>query len=231
MKNILNYLFPRKNITNDSFSLKKKWMKNELVKEWEKKGWLNEENNILNYMLSEWEKHKKPVPPPHNVKQSVIWEYQKKYSHDVFIETGTYLGRMIDAQKEFFKKIYSIEIDKTLFENVVEKYAKHTHIKIYLGDSAYVLKDVMSEIKEPAIFWLDAHYHRNNIKGAKECPIFEELETIFLSKFDHIILIDDARLFVGKNGYPTLKELSKYIKIINNQYKMEINHDIIHLKK
>jgi hypothetical protein len=50
---------------------------------------------------------------PHIVKQMAIAEYQQKYGYGTLIETGTYLGDMIEAQKKRFTHIISIELDPT----------------------------------------------------------------------------------------------------------------------
>lgn len=64
----------------------------------------------------QWEFEGKPLPPPHTVKQEAIRYYQKKSGYNVLVETGTYKGDMILAQKEHFRKIYSIELSAALFE-------------------------------------------------------------------------------------------------------------------
>ena len=55
------------------------------------------------------------------------------------------------------------------------------------------------------LFWLDGHYSGEGTGGCDEvCPIIAELRLIAQSKRkDHCILIDDARLFIGEDGYPT----------------------------
>ena len=45
----------------------------------------------------------------------------------------------------------------------------------------------------------------------------------------HIILIDDARLFIGENAYPTIQELRDYLSVKALNYKLEIEDDIIAL--
>ena len=54
---------------------------------------------------------------------------------------------------------------------------------IVQGDSGKVLSEILLEINEPAIFWLDGHYTAGiTARGVKECPIFEELDCIFNTK-------------------------------------------------
>lgn len=185
--------------------------------------------NISKRELAEWEKQGCPVPPPHIVKQKTIKEYQAKYNCGVLVETGTFMGEMVDAQKSTFKKVFSIELATDLFNKAVERFKKDENVKIVQGDSGKVLPKVLSEINEPAIFWLDGHYSAGpTAKGDKDCPIFEELDSIFnAKKLNHVILIDDARHFVGEGDYPSVEKLTEYVKNKNDKYKVEVKHDII----
>ena len=166
---------------------------------------------------------------PHLVKQMAIKEYQEKYGYTTLIETGTYKGDMVEAQKNNFKKIISIELSMDLFEKARERFKNDNQIFIVQGDSGKVLPNILKDINEPVIFWLDGHYSGGiTAKGDKECPIYEELEAILIGKkFNHIILIDDARCFIGDGDYPTMKKLTEFIKSKNDKYQVEVKHDII----
>ena len=97
------------------------------------------------------------------------------------------------------------------------------------GDSGKVLPDIMLKLNEPAIFWLDGHYSAGiTARGDKDCPIFEELDAIFSKKnFEHILLIDDARCFIGEDDYPTIEELTNYVRSKNEKYQVDVKHDTI----
>jgi hypothetical protein len=180
-------------------------------------------------IIYEWKKKGCPVPTPHLVKQETISEYQKKFGYTTLIETGTFMGDMVDAQKTRFKNIISIELGVDLFKNASKRFRNDKNVLIVQGDSGKVLSKILLDINEPAIFWLDGHYSAGvTAKGDKECPIFEELSSIFSSKkFNHILLIDDARCFIGKGDYPTIEKLTEYIRSKNEKYQVEIKHDII----
>lgn len=184
------------------------------------------QNNVI---LENWYKNPSENFTPHIVKQTIIKEYQKKYSCTILIETGTYLGDMVEAQKNTFKQIISIELGIDLYKKAQKRFRNYKHINIVQGDSGKVLGNILKKINEPAIFWLDGHYSADiTAKGEKDCPIFEELGAVFSSTpLNHILLIDDARLFVGQNDYPTLEDLTLYIKSKNEKYSVEIKNDII----
>jgi hypothetical protein len=187
---------------------------------------------ILNHQeqLSEWEKNGKPSPPPHIVKQMAIEEYQKKFNAKILVETGTYLGDMVEAQRNRFEKIYSVELSKKLFQRAAKKFKLYPHINILNGDSGIVLNKIVPGIEVPALFWLDGHYSEGiTAKGVKECPVEEELQAIVKSDLPHIILIDDARLFNGTHDYPTLDEIKQLYNKSGRNYSITIKDDIIRL--
>jgi hypothetical protein len=79
------------------------------------------------------------------------------------------------------------------------------------------------------LFWLDGHYSGGyTAKGSLECPILGEIDGVFSGEIqNHIILIDDARCFVGENSYPTKEDLYSYVLKYNKNYKMSVDCDII----
>jgi hypothetical protein len=184
-------------------------------------------------IIRQWEKSGKPIPPPRVVKQDIIKKYQESSGYSTLIETGTYLGDMIEAQRKNFKELYSIELSKTLWEKAVRRFSNFNNIKILQGDSSKILKSLIKELDVPVIFWLDAHYSAGlTAKGNKDCPVYEEIDAIFSRKeLDHIILLDDAREFIGFNDYPTIEELKNYIKTKDERYELIIEDDIIRVIK
>lgn len=177
-----------------------------------------------------WIEAGKPLPPHAFAKQSVLLDYKKKYNLDVLIETGTCYGGTIEALRKHFKKLISIEISPNLFAIVEKKFRKYPHIKLYMGDSGILLPDILKDINEPCLFWLDGHYSGDETgKGELETPIYKELDAIYATKFKHVIIIDDARLFVGKNDYPTIAELTTYVKSKNAQATVSVEMDLIRI--
>lgn len=180
-------------------------------------------------LLNEWKNNGCPVPPPHFVKQMTIKEYQEKYKCQILVETGTFMGDMVEAQKTRFKKVFSIELGVDLYRKAVKRFKNDKNVIIVQGDSGKVLPEVLLNINEPAILWLDGHYSAGiTAKGDKDCPIFEEIDAIFGGKqLNHIILIDDARFFNGEGDYPTIESLTEYIRSKNDNYQVKVKHDII----
>lgn len=188
-------------------------------------------NKIINEI--KWRANNKPIPAPHFIKQRIIRSYANKFSIKIFIETGTYLGDTVMSMRNKFDEIYSIELDKILFEKAVNKFINYPHINILQGDSSEILPNILSKINEPALFWLDGHYSGGiTSKANLNTPILKEIELILDHKIkDHIILIDDARLFIGKEDYPTLIELEAFIKKVDLELDFQVHDDIIRIIK
>lgn len=187
---------------------------------------------VINHeeQLAEWERNGRPSPPPHIVKQMAIEEYRKKFQTNILVETGTYLGDMVEAKRNSFEKIYSIELSEKLFTRAKKRFKDYPQINILHGDSGIVLNKLVNEIDKPALFWLDGHYSGGiTAKAEKECPVPEELKAILKSPLPHIILIDDARLFNGTHDYPTVEEISNIVIKNGKNYFLEVKDDILRL--
>jgi hypothetical protein len=169
------------------------------------------------------------VVPPHFIKFKAIKEYKDKYGIDIIVETGTYKGDTVTKARGVFKQIYSIELNEGLFKQAEAKFSCFKNIRIIQGDSAKVLPEIINALSAPAIFWLDAHYSGGVTAGDRQhCPVLDEITAILnQDKFKHLILIDDAHLFNGQNGYPELESLKSFLKKRRPQWKLKIKDNII----
>lgn len=180
-------------------------------------------------IIDQWEKQGRPAPPPHAVKQITIEEYQRLSGNKILVETGTFLGEMVEAQRSNFEKIYSIELAGRLWQLATKRFSKYNNIRIVQGDSGKVLGQIVAELDGPAIFWLDGHYSAGiTAKGDKDCPIYEELDAIFKGpRFNHVLIIDDAKEFTGQGDYPTIEALTAFVHKHNPGYKLEVKDNMI----
>ena len=178
-----------------------------------------------------WIVKNKPIPYPHRYKSKIISDYAIKYKIKTLIETGTYLGQTIDDLEPGFDSIYSIELDKKLYLNAKKMFLTNKKINILQGDSSKLLPNIISKIKKPSLFWLDAHYSKGiTARGKKETPILDELNSISKSKIkNHVILIDDARKFNGSNGYPSINDVKRFVYNKFTNYKINSSMDIVRI--
>ncbi len=185
----------------------KRWIKGTALQKWIKK-------RKNDKKLAEWQSKGKPVPPPHIVKQLAIRNYARRFGLKILVETGTLHGRMIEAMKDDFDRIYSIELSEELYKKAKDRFRKENSVELIHGDSGVELKHVIERLDQPALFWLDGHYSSGETaRGEKDTPVFEELNHIFDDQVrDHVIIIDDARCFGTDPAYPTLEELTNFVK-------------------
>ncbi len=68
--------------------------------------------------------------------------------------------------------------------------------------------------------------------GERMTPIFDEIRHILIHNVaNHVIVVDDARLFNGTDGYPTFREIQEFVTSINNNYLTWIENDTITIAK
>ena len=181
--------------------------------------------------IAQWERQGRPLPPPHAFKQKILQDYSEKFSLDILVETGTYYGEMVEAMKETFKRIYSIELSKELYEKAKEKFKGEKHIELIWGDSGAEVEKITDKLDQPTLFWLDAHYSAGvTARGKKDTPIYEELNHILNAKNSrHVIVIDDARNFGADPAYPSLEELFGFVRSKRDNVEMVVKDDMIRI--
>jgi hypothetical protein len=167
-------------------------------------------------------------------KQQLVMRVAKQYEVKTLVETGTYLGAMVYATKDFFSKIITIELSDELALNAKQKFEKYPSIEVLQGDSGKVLPIVVPKLDTPAIFWLDGHFSQGiTARGEKDAPVSEELGSIEKSihkGIKHIILLDDARLFLDsghQTGYPHLSEVEAWVNKHLPGYRTRVEEDVI----
>ncbi|CAM3762160.1 hypothetical protein [Cytobacillus oceanisediminis] len=174
---------------------------------------------------------------PYRIRPETVKKYSEKFNINFLIETGTYQGAMVEANLNNFTKIISIELEENLYKAAKLKFSNYPHVKIVYGDSAKVLREILKFIHVPCIFWLDGHYVPDSLdtaRGESDTPIMEELNQILSHHVrDHVILIDDARCFIGPNpvlnDYPTIQELRTFVGKKRPDLKFQVEDDIIRI--
>ena len=132
---------------------------------------------------------------------------------DIFVETGTYMGRTTKWASTQFKEVYTIELSESLYNQIKDELLNKGNITPHLGDSRDVLPRILANIKGNILFWLDGHYSAGVTAGKDDpCPLLQELEIILSRNNEDIILIDDARCCLGDGGWPTIFEVYKKVE-------------------
>lgn len=163
---------------------------------------------------------------PHWVKQRAIRQTARAFGLCVLVETGTNYAHMIRVQRRRFREIYSIEIDAAKAESARKKYARFPGIHILQGDSGEILPRLLPELREPCLFWLDGH------DFDRATPVERELAALFAHpERNHVLLIDDAKWFNGRGGYPTLDNLRQRVAHDYPGRVLEVRDEIIRIHK
>jgi hypothetical protein len=177
----------------------------------------------------QWRMRGRPLPPPHVVKQLAILAYQRARHFGTFVETGTFTGEMVEAMRPHFHRIVSIEMAPEIHRQAVRRFAGDSRVELLLGDSAAVLPRLLEQIRQPALFWLDGHFMgEHTARGDEDSPVRIELRALLSHPVrGHVVLIDDARLFTGMAGYPTIQELRAWIARERPSSSLHVEDDII----
>jgi len=169
--------------------------------------------------------------PPESSHPSVKQDMVARLGRDCtsLVETGTYRGDMIDAQLDNFERIATIELDDDLFATARDKFSPHPHVTVLHGDSGEVLPEAIELCHGSTAFWLDGHYSGGVTAGTNaDVPILKELATIAARNDPgDVILIDDARLFGWRRGYPRISKVRAIANDIWPGHEFRVEADII----
>jgi hypothetical protein len=162
--------------------------------------------------LHRWVHSARDGAAPALVKRSLLRSIAAARCLKILVETGTFFGATTYALRNDFHRILTIELDETLAKNASRRLRAFPHITVVQGNSAEHLPTICDTLGEPALFFLDGHYSGGQTARAdKDSPVLDELAILFGHRADHVIVIDDARCFVGDGGYPTVDELCTFV--------------------
>jgi hypothetical protein len=178
-----------------------------------------------------------PSVPSSEHKRAKILEIAKKFGCGIFVETGTFVGDTVAYMVPHFRSIISIELSHELAERAQRRFLRESRVQILEGDSSEMLRVIVPTLQERGFFWLDGHYSHSctvdgepleTARGAEDTPVLKELAVVLADEtHDHVILIDDARLFTGEGQYPTRRAISRVVRSYNRGYEIYREDDVI----
>jgi predicted O-methyltransferase YrrM len=180
--------------------------------------------------ITAWTNAGRPVPPPPEIKQGIVADHARLSGRACLVETGTYNGDMVFAQRRRFRRIFTIELDDRLFERATKRFERDPHVVVLHGDSGEVLPTLLESIRWPCVFWLDGHFSGGSTaRGKVETPVIQELEAILRHATPgHVILIDDARCF-GVGDYPPIDTLRAQVAQARPDWTLDVRDDVIRI--
>jgi hypothetical protein len=127
---------------------------------------------------------------------------QRTFDITCFFETGTLLGQTTAWAAERFAQVVTVERAPEYFNFVQVRFSDHPRVETLFGDSREHLKARAASLPT-TLFWLDAHWSGDVTAGADdECPLLDEIAAIAGDLDRHVVLIDDARLFLAPPDPP-----------------------------
>ena len=117
-----------------------------------------------------------------------------------FIETGTAYGQSIDAIRQYFEKVFTVEISEKLYEWLTPQIGHWSNVERVLGDSLIEIPKYLNSLakEDHVFFWLDAHWSQGlSSKNHLDVPLLEECSIIDKEYQADLglVVIDDVRLF------------------------------------
>jgi hypothetical protein len=115
---------------------------------------------------------------------NIIAELQTTYQIPNFVESGTFLGDTAYWASKIFERAFTIEFSEPIYRRATEKYGYVKNISFLYGHTRERLKEVVTQLSAPAIFWLDAHWSGGQTYGeSDECPVLDENVIIAVPSF------------------------------------------------
>ena len=166
--------------------------------------------------------------------RALILRLRDEYGLTRFVETGVLHGRTTQWAAGQFEQVYAIELSELHFTRTNHRLRGIPNIHWTLGNSGEKLGGVLSLLPAPGILWIDAHWSpdlKYDLPEFGECPIMDEIDAINEDGRPHIVLIDDARHFLGRPPAPQHDE--KWWPVYNDlqvalpNYTLSVEDDVI----
>jgi glycosyltransferase involved in cell wall biosynthesis len=155
----------------------------------------------------------------------------------VFVETGTYRGDGVETARPYFDEIYSLESAEDHHARAAARFAADPRVRIVRGVSPAGLATLLPPLRDrPTLFWLDAHWSPTDPDAgeAAECPLLGELAAIGRLGDASVVVIDDARLFLGppperydSAAWPGIDAVRDALRELNPGHRLVVVNDCI----
>jgi hypothetical protein len=132
-----------------------------------------------------------------------------------YIETGTDNGVSLEkAINSGYKNIITIDILECAHTR--KKFESNTNVRFVQGSSSEVMWDLIKDINEQIVFYLDAHLFGDQV--SHNLPLLTEIDIIAKHPIkNHILILDDVRLFATDMRLD-INVITKKLKQINPDY-------------
>lgn len=148
-------------------------------------------------------------PPSDHAKRLHLQGIFVQRRHRVLVESGTFLGGTIRFMLPHAERIISVEIEPRLHQAAKRRFAGAPNVELHLGDSAELIPQIVAELDEAPLLWLDGHFTGgvNSEPGEAIEPAPMILERLGVCPPGTTVVVDDIRLFGRDNGFPSVDAL------------------------
>jgi hypothetical protein len=136
-----------------------------------------------------------------------FYEETGKIRTNQYIETGAYHGDGVLNVLLQYDIVHSIELSQVWYDFCTDRFKDEPKVRMYHGNSKYLLPQVLTNIHEPVTVYLDGHFSAGEtafgeeaIGGVSSNPLLVELEILMSRPYNDIIIIDDCRM-IGKKDW------------------------------
>jgi hypothetical protein len=165
-------------------------------------------------------KENKPLAPFHNDKKMMKVILKILEESDVFIETGSFMGKTIYfVGKNFAQlKCYSCEVNTDYYNIAHEQVKDLNNVKLDLMPSPYAVYNIHENYDDDiydkkTCFWLDAHWNTD--------PLYDELKYITTNFKNFCIFVDDFTIPWDKGFWTDGYDIEKIKPYIINKDKLK----------
>jgi hypothetical protein len=150
--------------------------------------------------------------PADRAKRRFLLRLFSERNHELFVESGTFLGGTVEYLLPHARRIVSVEIEPHLYEAAQRRFSTSPSVELMLGDALEEIPRMLAGVAEPPLVYLDGHFTGgvNKEPGRFVEPalgILEKLAGLGLPPGTTIV-VDDLRLFGRGDGFPGLDELT-----------------------
>ena len=175
------------------------------------------------------------MPTMQHIPVDLMVAMQARYGLQQFVETGTYHGQSALLATANFDMVTTCDIDAANIERLAGlQLPPPKRLRAVCVTSPVLLRSIFADPTcAPALVFLDAHWSEGPKLGP-ECPLLAELRAINGTRGKHVILIDDARLFVNPpppphdaSQWPTFAQVTALCWELGPTDVVEIVGDVI----
>lgn len=166
--------------------------------------------------------------------EALIKTLADEFHIESFVETGTFRGGTTLWASGLFKKVYTVEFSRALYEGARGRLGLVENIVLVHGDSRVELEKFAGQLDGRTLFWLDAHWCGDESYGnTDQSPLIEEINVIGRLE-EPFIMIDDARLFTSPpqpphkvEQWPDIVAVTDALRSVRSDMYIVVIEDVI----